>query len=105
MAERLVRDAPFCSVRGQHGIRKGFITCSSTVARKARSYYPVFAKVGVGRGCWIPARALPYMHRSAWKEYSPKFVVTEASEVRGQGLTLPGRCIPRGALAFSMSGV
>src|SRR5215212_8228644 len=40
MTGRLVRDAPFCSVRGQQGIRKGFISCSSTVARKAGSYHP-----------------------------------------------------------------
>jgi hypothetical protein len=32
MTGRLLRDAPFCSVRVQHGIRKGFITCSSIVA-------------------------------------------------------------------------
>src|SRR5918995_6419058 len=82
MTGRLLRDAPFCSVRGQHGIRKGFITCSSTVARKAGAYHPsprLRQRRGAGvqqpRPVLIPA-------------YSPKCMEVEFCEV---GLSLPLR--------------
>src|SRR5215218_676783 len=88
MTGRLVRDAPFCSVRGQHGIRKGFITCSSTVARKARSYHPSprLRQRRGGRGPTAPARAFPYIQRSVWKGNSANFALTEFCEVRPNGV-------------------